>query len=201
MKADYNSISEDWKKQRQKLPEKDGMLFEAFINGIPDKSNILDLGCGNGVPVAQLLSTRGFQVTGIDYSTNLLEQARTNLPNIRFEQSDIENYEISETYDGIVLWDVLFHLPRKAHQPLLSKIYAALPQNGLFIVSSGGSDNDLPPFTDFMFGVEFHYDSYPVNEFISICENIGFTVTNFEVVNTPNGERDKGRIGVVLSKA
>lgn len=201
MKANYDLISDRWANIRRELPPKDKALFDFFIANLPKQAKVLDLGCGSGVPIAKLLDMQGFQVTGIDRSEKLLKKAKENVPRASFYKKDIEDYKINNIYDGIVLWDILFHLPRQEHQPILEKIYNSLSSNGLVILSSGGSEENLPPFTDFMFGVEFFYDSYPIKEFISLCKNIGFNLTKYELVNEPDGDRDKGRIGVVLSKA
>lgn len=200
MTSNYDLIADSWAMHRTVLPAKDRALFEFFMSRLPQPAHILDLGCGTGVPIARLLDDSGFCVSGIDASANLLAKAKENVPNARFTRQDITEYALNTSYDGMVLWDVLFHLPREQHRPLLSKIHQALPEHGVVIVSSGGSDKDLPPFTDFMFDVEFFYDAYPVAEFIHLCEDLGFKVAQFEQVNIPDGNRDKGRIGVVLVK-
>jgi SAM-dependent methyltransferase len=200
MKADYDLISEDWATLRKTLPQKDNLLFEFFVENLPERAEVLDLGCGTGVPIAKLLSDNGFRVTGVDRSANLLDKARENVPAADFQRAEMEDYQMAGAYDGVVLWDALFHLPRAEHRPVLAKISGSLKPGGSLILSSGGSRESLPPFVDFMFGVPFFYDAYPVNEFIGICNAVGFTVARFEVLNEPDGDRDKGRIGVVLSK-
>ena len=200
MKANYDLICDQWKIARKNMPGKDIELFDFFLSGLSKKSKILDLGCGSGLPIAKRLAELDFSVVGIDRSEKLLEQARENVPNGLFLKDEIESYEIDVEYSGVVLWDCLFHLPREQHRPLLAKIYQILPKGGLLMLSSGGSDIDQPPFTDFMFGVEFFYDSYTPDILISICDEIGFTTEKVIVVNKPDGTNDKGRVGMVLSK-
>lgn len=201
MKADYDLISDDWANLRKTLPEKDNALFEFFIEKLPERAEILDLGCGTGVPIAKLLSDNGFRVTGVDRSANLLAKAGENVPSADFLRAEMEDYKIAGVYGGVVLWDALFHLPRAEHRAILEKVFDSLTLGGLLILSSGGSQESLPPFVDFMFGVPFFYDAHPVNAFIDICNDIGFAVARYELLNEPDGDRDKGRIGVVLSKA
>ena len=58
-----------------------------LITIVPGGGSVLELGCGNGVPVAQLLAQAGFAVTGVrrGYYTNPVEDAlifwRENLRN------------------------------------------------------------------------------------------------------------------------
>ncbi|WP_083704607.1 trans-aconitate 2-methyltransferase [Motiliproteus sp. MSK22-1] len=200
MKANYDLICEQWKAVRNEMPGKDSELFDFFLNGLPRPSKVLDLGCGSGLPIAKRLTESGFSVVGIDRSEKLLEQARENVPQGEFLTAEIESYDIDTEYSGVVLWDCLFHLPREQHRLILEKVYQTLPKGGLLMLSSGGSDIDQPPFTDFMFGVEFFYDSYTPDILIALCDKIGFTVEKFIVVNKPDGANDKGRIGMILSK-
>ena len=53
---------------------------------------MLDLGCGNGVPVARELSAR-FAVTGVDLSPVQVERARALVPGARFVCADMTAVE------------------------------------------------------------------------------------------------------------
>jgi len=199
-KANYDLIASKWCKARTKLPLKDKELFELFMAPLPPKAKILDLGCGSGKPISLMLSEMNHLITGVDRSDKLLLQAKKNLPKATFFQAEIEEYTILESYEAVVLWDVLFHIPRQKHKTILEKIYNSLCLNGTLILSSGGSSKDIPAFTDFMFDVEFYYDSFIPLDLISICEKIGFKVKQSLMVNQSDGKRDKGRMGIILQK-
>ena len=200
IKANYDLIASKWCEMRNELPSKDKDLFESFIIFLPAKAKILDLGCGSGKPVSVMFSQKNHIITGVDRSSKLLLKAKENLPESTFFQAEIEEYNILETYDAVVLWDVLFHVPRHKHKAILKKIYDALPLNGSLILSSGGSCEDVPAFTDFMFDVEFYYDSFTPLDFIQLCEQIGFVVHSTKILNQGDGKRDKGRIGIIFQK-
>lgn len=176
-------------------------MFELFISGLPDKAKILDLGCGHGTPVAKLLSERGHRIVGVDRSKALLAVAASELPQHQWVLSDLETYEPHDLFDGIVIWDSMFHLPRNEHLKLLKKAYSVLSPAGMLILSSGGSENDIPPFTDSMFNREFFYDAFPVSQLLAHCEALGFSVIKSVLVNVPDGKRDKGRLGMVLRRS
>lgn len=199
-KADYDQISEKWNKQRRGLPFYDQRQFDLFLGALNPNSSILDLGCGSGAVIAKQLSKAGHKVIGLDQSTKLLEIAKKQIPKGTFILGDVEDYKIEKPFDAIVLWDVLFHLPRKNHGPLLQKIYDGLKPNGHFILTSGGSDEDIPAFTDQMFGADFYYDSLTPIKLIGLCKDMGFQLLDFAQLNYPDGERDKGRIGLILKK-
>ncbi|EKO3478660.1 class I SAM-dependent methyltransferase [Vibrio fluvialis] len=200
MKTDYDAIAEDWNRLRTHLPAPDLALFELFRCYIPPQGRVLDLGCGHGIPIAAMMTERGFTLTGVDRSERLLSLARSAMPQQEWIQSELESFEPVGHYHGVIIWDSMFHLPRHEHLTLLGKVFEALEPEGVVILSSGGSDTDLPPFTDIMLGHEFFYDAFPVSVLLRHCREMGFRILRHELVNEPDGGRDKGRLGVVLQK-
>lgn len=51
------------------------------------KSRVLDVGCGTGHHVASL-GSKGYDVLGIDISPSMIEKAKENFPNYKFEVAD-----------------------------------------------------------------------------------------------------------------
>ncbi|PSW22075.1 class I SAM-dependent methyltransferase [Photobacterium sanctipauli] len=200
LKANYDAIATQWQQARHTLPEKDAALFELFASRLPNKASILDLGCGHGSPIATWLSELGHQIVGVDRSQQLLAQAKQKLPDQQWIHCELEEYSITEQYHGVVIWDSLFHLPRDYHRPILEQVFKALPEQGVVILSSGGSDEDIPAFTDYMFDIEFYYDALPMAQLVKTCEEMGFTLVKRVMVNEPDGKRDKGRLGLVLTR-
>ncbi|AYA39713.1 class I SAM-dependent methyltransferase [Xenorhabdus nematophila] len=204
MRTNYDLISQDFIKIRQTLPKKDLALFELFNNSLPANCNTLDICCGHGFPVAQFLSDKGHSILGIDNSENLLAYAKNHLPQHNWILSDINQFNINSQswgqFDGIVMWDAIFHFNREKHPTFLKTIYQLLKDDGVFILSSGGSEPDIPEFYDYMFGVEFYYDSLPVNQMRNLLEDIGFTIQHSSMLNIPDGKRDKGRVGFIAKK-
>ena len=55
----------------------------------PACADVLDRGCGNGIPAAKWLSDNGFRVTGVDLSDTMVERARELVPEGRFLRGDV----------------------------------------------------------------------------------------------------------------
>jgi len=201
MDTPYDQIASQWIDNRKQLPAKDQAMLDAFMAQLPKQAKLLDLGCGSGFPIHKQLLDNGFDTLGIDSSKALLQHASTQLLNGHFEHGDLTQIELTDSYQGIVLWDAIFHLPRQEHAPLLSKAFKALTPGGRMLLSSGGSESDIPAFTDTMFDVVFYYDAHNIHDLLVLCKSIGFQIEQFEVLNKPDGKRDKGRIGLMLFKA
>ena len=86
-----------------------------FIEEVLAKRNIyagariLDAGCGTG-NYAIALAERGFEVTGVDASEQLIEVARQKVdetPSLRFLVKDILDVSLSKKFDGILCRGVL----------------------------------------------------------------------------------------------
>jgi SAM-dependent methyltransferase len=52
----------------------------AAVAMLPVRSRILDVGCGNGVPVTEALVNAGYRVVGLDFSAAMLARFQANLP-------------------------------------------------------------------------------------------------------------------------
>src|ERR1039458_1622985 len=55
---------------------------------LPAHSRILDVGCGNGVPVTEALVYAGHSVVGLDSSAGMLARFRANLPGTLIVRGD-----------------------------------------------------------------------------------------------------------------
>ena len=194
-RASYNSIAADWDRARASFFGRERDYVDAFLDGYPKSSAILDLGCGTGRPIAEYVLAHGHHITGIDQASALLAQARRRFPQATWIEASLEDVELVEPYAGIVCWDVLFHIRRSAHAGLLSKMAGNLQPGGKVMITVGGSDH--PPFTDSMFGHEFFYDSNTPEETLSILNELGFETVVAEFINQPTSGRDKGRYAII----
>ena len=105
---------EDWFNSKEYLDvyqhrnESDAkLLFELIIKHIeiPIKGKVLDLACGSGRH-SLLFARKGFNVTGIDLSENLLRVAETSAIReklkMQFIKADLRNIELTEKFDLVV---------------------------------------------------------------------------------------------------
>ena len=195
----YNAIAEDWDAARATLSRHEPAFLDRLLIDMPLAGTILDLGCGTGRPIAEFLLKRGFHVTGVDQAEDLLALARQRLPQGRWLQARMESFEPDETYDGAVIWDSLFHIPRAQHAPILEKIVDCLRPGAKLMLTVGGSAH--PAFTDTMFGHTFFYDSLTPEQTVSALTALGSVIEHAEFINPPTRGRDKGRYGIVARVA
>ena len=75
-------------------------VFNAF--GVGPVRRVLDLGCGTGGH-ASVLAERGYDVVGVDRSSEMLDRARRRGDAVRYSQSDIRSVQLNESFDAVVI--------------------------------------------------------------------------------------------------
>jgi uncharacterized protein len=117
--------------------------YQVFHDLLPREGQILDVGCGYGFLCYLLhFSAPGRQVRGIDY-----DQEKTQVANccfskndrIQFLHADASDFEF-DTYDGIVLSDVLHYLNPESQRQLVERSIRNLNPGGVILIRDGDTD-------------------------------------------------------------
>jgi SAM-dependent methyltransferase len=108
-----------------------------WAQALPRGGAVLDLGCGHGVPVSQILLAEGLDVYGIDASPALLAEYRTRLPaaHAACEAAEQSSF-FGRTFDGIVAWGLIFLLPADTQLAVLGKAATALRPDGKLLFTA-----------------------------------------------------------------
>jgi SAM-dependent methyltransferase len=110
------------------------VIDELVLPRLAPGAEVLDLCCGTG-QMAQLLSERGYRVTGIDGSENMLFYARENAPEAHFILSDARIFTADTAFDAAVcVFDSLNHVMSIGElEEVFRSVYGALKDNGTFL--------------------------------------------------------------------
>ena len=95
---------------------------------------ILDLGCGTGNSAAPLLA-RGFAVTGLDASPEMLAVARDKHPDAEWRQGDFRTFSLDARYSVVQsVFDSLNNLgSREEFLAMAARVHAHLEPGGFFM--------------------------------------------------------------------
>jgi ubiquinone/menaquinone biosynthesis C-methylase UbiE len=108
-------------------------------------AEVLELGCGAGVPATALLAER-FSVLGVDISSAQLALARQRVPHARFLKADMTVLELpAESFDAITAFYCFNHIPLDEQQAMVANAASWLRPGGLLLASfgTGGSRNEV----------------------------------------------------------
>ncbi|HEY4459917.1 MAG TPA: class I SAM-dependent methyltransferase [Pseudonocardiaceae bacterium] len=108
---------------------------EWLAGELPANARVLDVGCGTGKPVAEVLAAAGHRVTGYDVSPTMVELARAQLPQVSFEVGDLRTLEQpASSWDAVVACYSLLQLTRAQIDAALAKFADWLAPGGIFLL-------------------------------------------------------------------
>lgn len=109
-------------------------LDKLLLQYLPQRAHILDVCCGTG-QIAQRLLKKGYQVTGIDGSEEMLRYARKNAPFAEFILEDARFFQFPPTFHAVISTDVGLNLVITIEelQSVFKNMYQALLENGIFV--------------------------------------------------------------------
>jgi ubiquinone/menaquinone biosynthesis C-methylase UbiE len=135
----YDKIAQEYHDQRDRLDRRKEL--EEFAALLPNDARVLDAGCGSGVPVARLLSERGFRVVGVDLSGSMIRLAKENVPQAEFIRKDMTQLDFDEdSFDGLTAFYSVIHVPREKHSGLFETFRKILKPDGVMLISLGSSE-------------------------------------------------------------
>jgi uncharacterized protein len=136
----YKGPFVEWYMRIKTKLEKNYGIFHQLV---PKQGKILDIGCGYGFMSYMLYFTsdkRG--VTGIDYDEEKIATANncfSKTPAINFFNTDVLHFNF-ETYDAIILADMLHYLQANEQRQVIEKCIAQLNTGGIVIIRDGDKD-------------------------------------------------------------
>ncbi|KAJ8069011.1 hypothetical protein OCU04_002687 [Sclerotinia nivalis] len=135
----------------------EGLLafLEKVVEILPPNSQILDLGCGTGCPVASTLSSAGHQIYGLDFSQTMITLSQTSVPNGKFAMGDMRTFDPlehwssdlkknNEGFDAIFAILSLFVLSRSELESLGAKWRSWVKEGGFICICAIAAE-DLRP--------------------------------------------------------
>jgi cyclopropane fatty-acyl-phospholipid synthase-like methyltransferase len=179
MAAAYDRIAERYREARtDRLSANNRRFLDLLVAELPAGANVLDAGCGWGVPIGRFLLARGYRVTGLDGSRRQLEHAREAVPEMTLVYGDMRSVDPGGPFAATVAWDSVFHVPRADHADLFRRFRSWLEPGGLLLISLGGSEGE---FTDTMLGDTFFYSGHAPAESVRLLEAAGFEILHQEI--------------------
>jgi SAM-dependent methyltransferase len=107
---------------------------------LPSGAEVLELGCGAGVPVTEQLARAGCAVWGIDASPALLSRFRERFPQCQSVCEDLAASQLfGRTFDAAIAVGVIFLLSPDTQRQLICQVATSLAPGGEFLFTAPGS--------------------------------------------------------------
>jgi ubiquinone/menaquinone biosynthesis C-methylase UbiE len=186
VKEGYNAIADRYLAERTR-DSQDVRLLHDFIARLPENANVLDAGCGAGIPISQMLSER-FQVTGVDFSEAQIELARKNVPKARFLCQDMTKLEFPKAaFDGITSYYAIIHIPREEHQALLEDFQRMLKPGGIALLCLG-AEHLIDDVDENYLGTRMYWSHYDTETYLDMLKECDFSVVWSKLVTDESCE-------------
>lgn len=178
----WDDPSKDFR-QRYALPEQfiwdeaefaridfDGYV-QAALSLLPQPpTRVVDVGCGPGLG-SQILTERGYEVTGIDYSERAIGFARVLVPAAQMLHHDIRHLSdltrLHGQFHAAYCIEVIEHVPLQFQHMVLSGIYDLLRESGILVISVPSPRMPLN---------RWHYKHFTIGEIGELLNSSGFKV-------------------------
>jgi cyclopropane fatty-acyl-phospholipid synthase-like methyltransferase len=180
VRAGYNVIAKDYLAWIQQRPTAHHVKLQQILEHLDASSRVLELGCGAGLPVTQVLTQHVAEVVANDNSEEQIALAKSNAPRAKFIHGDMTQLEFpSESFDAVVAFYSFFHVPREQHETLIKNVCDWLRKGGLllFTYSSHAEEGIYPLFL----GTKMYFSSFGTEQILDIVKSCGFTIVEQEV--------------------
>lgn len=197
-KNSYDSTAFEYAKNVSTFHNKE--VADIFLKFLSLKAKILDLGCGPGRD-AKIFSDIGLQVTGIDFSPQMIEIAKKTAPHAQFYTMNIESIELPlESFDGVYASASLLHIPKKNLPNVLEKIRSLLKKEGIFYLSIKKGKGELIEEDVRYNHVKKFWSFFEEDEIQNYLEQAGFEIIELFITEKKNSYQTHAFIHVFCKK-
>jgi ubiquinone/menaquinone biosynthesis C-methylase UbiE len=174
----YDEIAEEYHAIRNKFDNTKEL--KEFATLLPRNANVLDVGCGAGVPVAKFLVESGFDVTGIDFSENMLKLAMRNVPKATFIKKDMNKLDFPvDSFDGLTAFYSILHIPKEKHSALFASFHRILKPEGIMLICMGPDEWEK---TDEYLGKTMFWSQYSPEKSLQFVKSAGFEIISDQIL-------------------
>jgi SAM-dependent methyltransferase len=182
----YDRIAERYAAWAMQTRDEERERYTAvLLDGLRPGAAVLELGCGPGVPTTRRLAEQ-FDVTGVDLSARQIELARANVTDARFVHADMTTLAFAEeSFDAVVAFYSLIHLPREELPGLVTRIAGWLRPGGIFVATMG-AHADAGSIEEDWLGAPMYW-----SHFDSATNRKMVTAAGFEIVSAAEHTADE----------
>jgi len=136
VESQYDTVAKEYAEtfsgDHEKKP-KDQEMLHRLSQVIGDRRPVWDLGCGPG-QTTKYLKNLGIEISGMDLSEKILEQARTIHPEIHFRKGNILELEFeNDSIACIVAFYSIIHFTEEQVGIAFREVFRVLQPGGIFL--------------------------------------------------------------------
>jgi ubiquinone/menaquinone biosynthesis C-methylase UbiE len=163
-------------------------FLQKLLSLVPENPEIVDLGCGPGVPFDRFLVSRGARITGVDFCTKHIALAKRNVPSGTFVEADFSKLDLeSNSFDAALSLYAIFHLPRDEHEAVIAKLARVLKPNGLLLANFSAAAFDYGEDANWT-GARMAWSSHAPETYRRLLSEAGFEIVESRFEGAPGDQ-------------
>ncbi|TCC32855.1 class I SAM-dependent methyltransferase [Kribbella speibonae] len=193
--ADYHAILKDYHRAD---PFETGAL-DYFAQTVAE-GPVGDLGCGTG-RITSYLAGRGMDVFGVDLTPGMIEVARREYPELRFEVGSLYDLDLKDgELAGALAWYSLVHTPREDLPAVFAELFRVLRPGGHLVhgFKVGSGSRELR--NAYGHDIDLEVYMYDVADVAGLLAKAGFTEVATLTRAALPGEKDAGQAAHLVRK-
>jgi len=132
----YDTVAKEYAEtfsgEHEKKPKDQEILYR-FSQEIGDRRPVWDFGCGPG-QTTNYLKNLGVEISGLDLSGKVLDQARTIHPGIHFKKGNVLKLEFgNDSIAGVVAFYAIVHFTEEQVGIAFRQVFRVLQPGGIFL--------------------------------------------------------------------
>ncbi|KAF8848791.1 S-adenosyl-L-methionine-dependent methyltransferase [Acephala macrosclerotiorum] len=201
----YDSIAQRYLDWTTSHPSPRTSWLEKLLLYLPRNSNVLELGCGAGVPCTQVLVQHCSEgtVTGVDISDVQLRLAKEHVPQAKLLKRDMMDLEFEGgSLDGVVGFYSLIHLPQEEQVVLMKRISRWLKDEGMVLVNLalfGGKESHESDWLGG--GKSMFWSAWDKKDNMEMFKTAGFGILESMVIKDTEDGREVPFLWVLAKKS
>ena len=188
----YSKIAQKYKKlfinELQNKPM-DRKIYDLFFERVINHGEILEIGCGPG-EISNYLWMKGLDITGIDYSKEMIKAAKEYNPEIKFIAGNVFKlkYDDHSIY-GIIAPYLIVNFTLEEVKDSLIEMTRVLKKDGVLLISFHIGDDNSETYDNFIEdNNKITFTFFKVDTIVKIIEDVGLKLMEI-VTRSPYNDK------------
>ncbi|KAK4981350.1 hypothetical protein LTR66_010060 [Elasticomyces elasticus] len=139
----FDSLNVEYEHAYRDNPFKKACITKA-ITLLEPGARVLDVGCGTGVPVSQMLADASMEVHGFDIAPKMIGYASKRVTKGSFTTADMLEYQPEGKFSGIFVIYRHLQLDYSSFHSAMFKLARALEPSGILVIGQSPTDTCVP---------------------------------------------------------
>jgi SAM-dependent methyltransferase len=194
--ADYHAILKDYHRAD---PFEIGALD--YFGALVEDGPVGDLGCGTG-RITNYLAGRGLDVFGFDLTPGMIEVARREYPELRFEVGSLFDLDLKDgELAGALAWYSLVHTPREQLPAAFAELFRVLRPGGVLVHGFKVGDGSRELKHAYGHDIDLQVYMYAAADVAALLADAGFIEVAALTRAPLSAEKDAGQAALIVRKS